>query len=162
MEQTVQRNLNDNTVRISAIYLSLNNSFLQTRDSASDLYSTHHHSLRAVNGPNLRAQKGTVVHSVIAQEAAGSQDRVSRCLENFLCRPRSKWVPYSNQGRMRNRMETNGFCLLYALPGIQWITNWENLYPQKKQLSNVFASLHNEVQTPLILSNSFLYVLTHF
>ena len=48
-----------------------------------------------------------------------------RRLEN--CQPSSKWVPFSNKGRIRQRKERNGICLSSAMPKIQW----DSKSPQK-------------------------------
>ena len=46
-----------------------------------------------------------------------------RRLENSLCQPNSKWVPFSNKGRIRQRMERDGLRLSLAVPKIQWDSN---------------------------------------
>ena len=46
-----------------------------------------------------------------------------RRLKNSLCQPSSKWVPFSNQGRIRQRKERDGLCLSSAVPRIQWDSN---------------------------------------
>ena len=46
-----------------------------------------------------------------------------RLLENFLCQPSSKWVTFSNQGKIRQRKERDGLCLSFAVPMIQWDCN---------------------------------------
>ena len=43
-----------------------------------------------------------------------------RRLENSLCQPSSKWVPFSKQGMIRQRKERDGLCLSLAMPMIQW------------------------------------------
>ena len=40
---------------------------------------------------------------------------------NSLCQPSSKWVPVSNQGRIRKQKEKDGLCLSYTEPKIQWV-----------------------------------------
>ena len=35
------------------------------------------------------------------------------------CEPSSKWVPFSNQRKIRQREEKNGLCLSYVVPKIQ-------------------------------------------
>ena len=40
-----------------------------------------------------------------------------------LCQPSSKWVPYSNKGRIRQRKERNGLHFSSAVPKIQWDSN---------------------------------------
>ena len=35
----------------------------------------------------------------------------------------SKWVTFSNQGKIRQRKEQNGLRLSFAVPMIQWDTN---------------------------------------
>ena len=40
-------------------------------------------------------------------------------LENSLCQPSSKWVPFSNEGRLRQRKEKDGLRLSSAVPKIQ-------------------------------------------
>ena len=35
-----------------------------------------------------------------------------------LCQPSSKWVPFSNQGKVRQQKERNGLCFLFAVPKI--------------------------------------------
>ena len=42
-----------------------------------------------------------------------------RRLENSLCQPNIKWVPFSNQGRLRQRKERDGLRLSSAVPKIQ-------------------------------------------
>ena len=39
-----------------------------------------------------------------------------RRLENSLCQPSSKWVPFSNKGRIRQRNERDGLRLSSAVP----------------------------------------------
>ena len=46
-----------------------------------------------------------------------------RLLENFLCQPSSKWVPFSKQGKIRQRTERDGLRLYFAVPMIQWDSN---------------------------------------
>ena len=36
------------------------------------------------------------------------------------CQPSSKWVPFSNQGRIGQGKERDGLCLLSAVTKIQW------------------------------------------
>ena len=40
-----------------------------------------------------------------------------------LCLPSSKWVSYSNWGRIRQRKEMDGLPLSSAMPKIQWDSN---------------------------------------
>ena len=40
-----------------------------------------------------------------------------------LCQPSSKWVPFSNKGRIRQRKDRDGLCLSSAVPKIQWDSN---------------------------------------
>ena len=44
-------------------------------------------------------------------------------LENSLCQPSSKWVPFSNKGRIRQQKEKDELCLSSAVPKIQWDSN---------------------------------------
>ena len=44
-------------------------------------------------------------------------------LENSLCQPSSKWILFSNKGRIRQRKERNGLRLSFAVPKIQWDSN---------------------------------------
>ena len=37
-----------------------------------------------------------------------------------LCQPSSKWVPFSNQGRIKQRWERDGLRLSSAVPKTQW------------------------------------------
>ena len=46
-----------------------------------------------------------------------------RRLENSLCQPSRKWVPFSNKGRIRQRKERDGLRLSSAVPKIQWDSN---------------------------------------
>ena len=41
-----------------------------------------------------------------------------RQLENSHCQPSSKWVPFSNSGRLRQRKERGGLRLSSAVPKI--------------------------------------------
>ena len=41
-----------------------------------------------------------------------------RRLESSLCQPNSKWVPSSNQRRIRQQKEKDGLCLSSAVPKI--------------------------------------------
>ena len=43
-----------------------------------------------------------------------------RRLENSDCQHSSKWVPFSNKGRLRQRKERNGLRLSLAVLKIQW------------------------------------------
>ena len=43
-----------------------------------------------------------------------------RLLENFLCQPSSKWVTFSNQGKIMQRKERDVLCLSFAVPMVQW------------------------------------------
>ena len=54
-------------------------------------------------------------------------------LETSLCQPSSKWIPFSNLGRIRQQKEKDGRRLSSAVPKIQWESNphhpyMENLY----------------------------------
>ena len=40
-----------------------------------------------------------------------------------LCQPDSKWVPFSNQGSMRQPKDRGGLSLSSAVPKIQWVSN---------------------------------------
>ena len=40
-----------------------------------------------------------------------------------LCLPSSKWAPFSNQGRIRQRNERDGRHFSFAVPKIQWNSN---------------------------------------
>ena len=44
-------------------------------------------------------------------------------LENSLCQPRSEWVTFSNQGRVRQQKERDGLCLSSAVHKIRWDLN---------------------------------------
>ena len=46
-----------------------------------------------------------------------------RLLENFLCQSSSKWVTFSNQGKIRQRKEPDGLRISFAVPMIQWDSN---------------------------------------
>ena len=43
-------------------------------------------------------------------------------LEHSLCQPSSKWLPFLNQGRIRQHKGTDGLCLSSAVPKIQWVS----------------------------------------
>ena len=40
----------------------------------------------------------------------------TRRLENSFCQPSSKWVPFSNEGRIRQRKERDGLRVSLAVP----------------------------------------------
>ena len=40
-----------------------------------------------------------------------------------LYQPSYKWIPFSNQGRIRQQKERDGFCLLSDVLKIQWDCN---------------------------------------
>ena len=44
-------------------------------------------------------------------------------LENSLCRPSTKWVPFSNYKRLRQGKERDGLHLSSTVPKIQWDSN---------------------------------------
>ena len=44
-------------------------------------------------------------------------------LKNSLCQPSSKWVSFSNQGRIRQQKERDGLHISSAVPKIQWDSN---------------------------------------
>ena len=44
-------------------------------------------------------------------------------LENSVCQPSSKWVPFLNAGKIRQGKERDGLCLSSAVPKIQWDSN---------------------------------------
>ena len=44
------------------------------------------------------------------------------------CQPSSKWVPFSDQGRIRQRKERDWLHLSSAVPKIQWDINPNCLY----------------------------------
>ena len=43
--------------------------------------------------------------------------------ENFFCQPSSKWVTFSNQGKIRQRKERDGLRLSFVVPMIQYDSN---------------------------------------
>ena len=46
-----------------------------------------------------------------------------RLRKNFLGQPSSKWVTFSNQGKIRQRKGQDGLRLSFAMPMIQWDSN---------------------------------------
>ena len=48
-------------------------------------------------------------------------------MENSPCQSSSKWIPYSNKGRIRQRKDRDGLRLSSAVPKIQWDSTglWE-------------------------------------
>ena len=62
-----------------------------------------------------------------------------RRLENSLCHSSSKWVPFSNQGRIRHRKERDGLCLSSAVPKIQWDSDLHCPYGYKT-MGNLYLS----------------------
>ena len=50
-------------------------------------------------------------------------DFAMRRLENSLCQPSSEWVPFSNQGRLRQQKERDGLRFTSAVAKIQWDSN---------------------------------------
>ena len=62
----------------------------------------------------------------MAQEVTVSREfeaQLSHVVTGKLCQPSRKWVPFSNQGRIRQRKERDGLCLSSAVPKIQWDSN---------------------------------------
>ena len=41
----------------------------------------------------------------------------------FFCQPSSKWVTFSNQGKIMQQKERDVFCLYFAVPMVQWDSN---------------------------------------
>ena len=56
----------------------------------------------------MRSHQGFAIHPTTA---------------NSLCQPSSKWIPFSNQGRIRQRKERDGLRLSSTVPQIQWVCN---------------------------------------
>ena len=50
-------------------------------------------------------------------------DFAMRRLEHSLWQPSSEWVPFSNQGRLRQQKERDGLRLSSAVPKVQWHSN---------------------------------------
>ena len=46
-----------------------------------------------------------------------------RLRKTFLCQPSSKWVTFSNQGKIRLRKGRDGLRLAFVVPMIQWDSN---------------------------------------
>ena len=73
-------------------------------------------------------KRGVIVKWLELLNGAGTRHKVvssrlgfaMRQLENSLCQPSSKWVPFSNQGRIRQRKERDGLSYSSAVPKIQW------------------------------------------
>ena len=61
--------------------------------------------------------------SIIVWTVASSPDIAVHPKTGKLCLPSSKWVPVSNQGRMRQLKERDGLRLSSAVPKIQWDSN---------------------------------------
>ena len=78
----------------------------------------------------LSVKRGVVVEWL---ERLGGESRLKivssrlgfamRRLENCLCQPSSNSVPFSNQGRLRQRKERDGLRLSSAVSKIQWDSN---------------------------------------
>ena len=58
-------------------------------------------------------------------------------LENSFCQPSSKWIPFLNQGRIREQKKTDGLCLSYAVPKIQRASH--PIAPTDIRLWEIFA-----------------------
>ena len=70
-------------------------------------------------------KRGAVVEW-LERRGYGAESRrkiVSSRLGNFLCQPSSKWVTFSNQGKIRQRKERDGLRPSFAVPMIQWDCN---------------------------------------
>ena len=61
-------------------------------------------------------------------------------LENSLCQPSSKWIPFLNKGRIRQRKERDGLHLSSAVPKIQWDSNPHCPYSYKA-MGNLYLFL---------------------
>ena len=60
----------------------------------------------------------------MAQRVTDSKlDSASRRLKNSLCQSSGKWLPFSNQERIRQRKERDGLRLSYAVSKTQWASN---------------------------------------
>ena len=58
-----------------------------------------------------------------------------------LCQPSSKWVPFSNQGRIRQRKERDGLRLSSPVPKIQQVSNPHS----PPRLLGYGKPLHNQI-----------------
>ena len=62
----------------------------------------------------------------MAQKVAVSREfeaQLRHAATGKLCQPSRKWVPFSNQGRIRQRKERDGLRLSSAVPKLQWDSN---------------------------------------
>ena len=64
-----------------------------------------------------------MVQKVAVKREFETRLRHATTVEKSHCQPSSKYVPFSNWGRMRQRKERDGLRLSSAVPKIQWDSN---------------------------------------
>ena len=65
--------------------------------------------------------------------------------------PSSEWVPFSNEGRLRQRKERDGLRLSSAVPKIQWDSNPNCPYGYKAMRNlPFFTNMNRQTRTNLL------------
>ena len=70
-----------------------------------------------------RSQVDRVACSWCRKSPVGRELRLGfaiRRQENSVCKPSSKWIPFSNQGKKRQRKKRDWLRLSFTVPMIQW------------------------------------------